>query len=105
MFLNRPRFVDWDYHPTGILTLEFEQVYVYPGTSPRRSYRDTKNRLLENMAGDNPIEKSFSKLKIFLRKAAARTIDDLIQKTAEAIDQFKSSECLNYFIEAGYPST
>ena len=53
----------------------------------------------------NPIEKSFSKLKTFLRKAAARTIDDLIQKTAEALDQFKSSECLNYFIEAGYPST
>lgn len=52
----------------------------------------------------NPIELSFAKLKTFLRKAAARTIDDLIQKTAEAIDQFKSSDCRGYFSKAGYQS-
>jgi transposase len=52
----------------------------------------------------NPIEQSFSKLKTFLRKAAARTIDDLIQKTAEAVDLFKSDDCRNYFIKAGYKS-
>ena len=53
----------------------------------------------------NPIELAFSKLKTLLRKAAARTIDDLIKKVAEVLDQFKPSECLNYFIKAGYPST
>ena len=52
----------------------------------------------------NPIELSFSKLKTFLRKAAARTIDDLIQKTADAIDLFKSEDCRKYFIKAGYQS-
>jgi transposase len=52
----------------------------------------------------NPIEQSFSKLKTFLRKVAARTIDDLIRKTAEAIDLFKCEECKNYFLKAGYQS-
>jgi transposase len=52
----------------------------------------------------NPIEMAFSKLKTLLRKAAARTIDDLFKKVGEIIDMFKPMECLNYFIEAGYPS-
>ena len=34
----------------------------------------------------NPIEKAFSKLKALLRKAAARTVDDLYQAVASAID-------------------
>ena len=53
----------------------------------------------------NPIELAFSKLKTLLRKAAARKIDELIQKVADVLDQFKPQECLNYFIKAGYPST
>ena len=50
----------------------------------------------------NPIEMAFSKLKALLRKAAARTVDDLSDAIANAIDAFTPSECENYFAAAGY---
>lgn len=50
----------------------------------------------------NPIEMAFSKLKAILRKAAARTIDDLWNEIANALDAFTSTECQNYFDAAGY---
>src|SRR5690606_38542734 len=52
VFFDRPRFPDWDYRPTGQLSFEFEQVYVYGGGSPRRSFRDAKVQRLENLASD-----------------------------------------------------
>ena len=51
-FLDRPRFPEWDYHPTGQLSFEFEQVYVSGGMAPRRSFRDAKIQQLENMASE-----------------------------------------------------
>lgn len=50
----------------------------------------------------NPIEMAFSKLKAFLKKAAARTINDLWKAIAQAIDTIKPDECQNYFAAAGY---
>ena len=50
----------------------------------------------------NPIENAFSKLKALLRKAAARTRDDLWHAVAQAIDRFAPDECVNYFTAAGY---
>ena len=50
----------------------------------------------------NPIENAFSKLKALLRKAAARTIDQLWTAIASAIDTFTPAECANYFAAAGY---
>ena len=50
----------------------------------------------------NPIEMAFSKLKALLRKAAARTIDDLWTVIADCIDQFSPTECRHYFEAAGY---
>ncbi len=50
----------------------------------------------------NPIELAFSKLKALLRKAAARTIDELWNVIAEAIEAFTPAECRNYFAAAGY---
>jgi len=52
----------------------------------------------------NPIENAFSKLKALLRKAAARTIDDLWATIASAIETFTPNECANYFSAAGYAS-
>jgi hypothetical protein len=53
VFFDRPRFPEWDYHPTGQLSFEFEQVYVFGGgTAPRRSFRDAKIQRLENMASE-----------------------------------------------------
>jgi transposase len=50
----------------------------------------------------NPIEMAFSKLKSFLKKAAARTKEDLWAAIREGIDAFKPTECSNYFAAAGY---
>lgn len=50
----------------------------------------------------NPIEKAFSKLKAFLRKAATRTIDELWNAIADALTIFPPDECQNYFAACGY---
>jgi len=50
----------------------------------------------------NPIEMAFSKFKAFLKKTAARTMDDLWDAIAEGIDTFTPTECQNYFVAAGY---
>ncbi|MFP6742208.1 MAG: transposase, partial [Alphaproteobacteria bacterium] len=50
----------------------------------------------------NPIEQAFAKLKALLRKAAARTVDDLWNAIAEAIEMFTPDECANFFANSGY---
>jgi transposase len=50
----------------------------------------------------NPIEYAFSKLKAILRKAAARTLDELWAAIAAALTAFKPEECRNYFAACGY---
>jgi transposase len=50
----------------------------------------------------NPIENAFSKLKAILRKAAARTIDQLCKVIGDALPMFMPDECANYFTAAGY---
>lgn len=50
----------------------------------------------------NPIELAFSKLKTLLRKAAARTTEELEKAIVTIIDQFKTEECINYFRHCGY---
>ena len=50
----------------------------------------------------NPIEMAFAKLKALLRAAATRTIPDLWDAIAHAIQQFAPRECRNYFATAGY---
>ncbi len=53
----------------------------------------------------NPIEMAFSKLKAFLKKTAARTVDDLSDAIALGIETFTPTECENYFAAAGYDRT
>ena len=45
---------------------------------------------------------AFSKLKALLRKAAARTKDDLWDAIATTIDSFSPTKCENHFAAAGY---
>ena len=45
---------------------------------------------------------AFSKLKAFLKKTAARTVDDLWDAIALGIDTFTPIECANDFAAAGY---
>ena len=48
------------------------------------------------------IEQAFAKLKALLRKAAARTVDDLWDAIAEIIELFTPTECANFFANSGY---
>lgn len=50
----------------------------------------------------NPIENAFAKLKAILRKAAARTIDDLWDAIRDALPRLTPDECRSYFTAAGY---
>lgn len=50
----------------------------------------------------NPIELAFAKLKHRLRKAAARTYDDLWRAIGNVCDLFQPQECWNYLSAAGY---
>ncbi len=50
----------------------------------------------------NPIENAFAKQKAMLRKAAARTLDELWQAIRDALSQFTPAECANYIIAAGW---
>ena len=50
----------------------------------------------------NPIEQAFSKLKILLRKAMARSFDALCEAIARILRLFKPDECGNYISNSGY---
>ncbi|EAV41386.1 Transposase and inactivated derivative [Stappia aggregata IAM 12614] len=50
----------------------------------------------------NPIEMAFAKIKALLKKAAARTVEDLWDATATAIDAVTPTEARNYFVAAEY---
>lgn len=49
----------------------------------------------------NPIEKAFSKLKTLLRKAKAKTYDDLWKAVGHICGLFSPQECWNYFKATG----
>jgi len=62
-----------------------------------------KPRFLPPYSPDfNPIEMAFSKLKAFLKKTAARTVDNLWDAIANGINTFTPTECQNYFTAAEY---
>ena len=50
----------------------------------------------------NPIEMAFSKFKALLKKAAARTVEDLWAAIANALPKLSPQDCRNYFVAAGY---
>jgi transposase len=50
----------------------------------------------------NPIEKVFSKLKSRLRKEKRRTVDEINQFFATALDDVSPRECRNFFGSCGY---
>jgi len=50
----------------------------------------------------NPIEMAFAKIKALLRKAAARTYDQIWKSLGEICELFSPEECMNYFKAAGY---
>lgn len=53
----------------------------------------------------NPIEQFFAKLKAILRKAAARSIEDLWTVIGSCLKFFSRHECAAFLAHAGYGST
>ncbi len=45
-----PRPPDWDYSPTGELSIDLETVWSYDHSMPRRAFKDGKRQRLEDMA-------------------------------------------------------
>ena len=52
----------------------------------------------------NPIEKAFSQIKAYLKKAAAQTKVKLDQAIAKAIETVSAQNAINYFAACGYQS-
>jgi len=50
----------------------------------------------------NPIELLFAKLKVLLRKAAERSIEELWDRIGKLLDAFSPQECAAYLRHDGY---
>jgi transposase len=50
----------------------------------------------------NPIEKMWSKVKAFLRKAKARTWETLVAAIKSALQEVSSADARNWFLSCGY---
>lgn len=51
----------------------------------------------------NPIEQCWSKIKTFLRRAKARTVEALIEAIKEALDTVTAPDIRGWFAHCGYP--
>ena len=79
----------------------------HKGKAVRKAIRDAGAKLffLPKYSPDlNPIDQVFAKLKALLRRAAARTGDDVCNAIGQALTAFSPQECSNYFKNAGYAS-
>jgi len=80
----------------------------HKGLAVRRAIRSVGAKLffLPKYSPDlNPIEQVFAKLKHLLRKAMARTFDDITAAISQLLDSFTARECANYFANSGYQQT
>jgi transposase len=53
----------------------------------------------------NPIEQVFAKIKHFLRKVAARSVETICTAIGEILGAFTPDQCANYFQNSGYAQT
>ena len=86
-------------------TVIMDNLPAHKGADVRRAIEAAGTRLLylpPYSPDFNPIKNAFSKLKAFLRKAAARTIDDLWDVIRNALSTFTPQDCANFFTAAGY---
>ncbi len=89
--------------PGDIVVMDNLPAHKVAGVRPAIETAGAKLLLLPPYSPDfNPIEMAFAKLKALLRKAAARTVDELWAVVANCLDQFSTAECTNYFQAAGY---
>ena len=89
--------------PGDVVVMDNLPAHRCAGVRPAIEAAGARLRYLPPYSPDfNPIENAFAKLKAILRKAAARTVDDLWAAIGDALQQFTPQECANYFTAAGY---
>nr|WP_024350444.1 transposase [Aurantimonas coralicida] len=88
--------------PGDVVILDNLNVHKSPRAAQAIAERGAWLLFLPKYSPDlNPIEMAFSKLKTLLRKAAARTLDDLWRAVGDICALFTPDECWNYFKAAG----
>jgi transposase len=89
--------------PGDVVILDNLNVHKSPRAAKAIAERSAWLLFLPKYSPDlNPIEMAFAKLKALLRKAAARTLDDLWRAVGNICDLFTPDECWNYLKAAGY---
>lgn len=90
-------------HPGDIVVLDNLGSHKVAGIEEAIRTAGAQVRYLPPYSPDyNPIEQVFAKLKILLRKAAKRTVDELWSTIGNLLDQFPANECERYIRHAGY---
>jgi transposase len=91
--------------PGDIVVLDNLPAHKQPAVRLAVEARGAELRYLPPYSPDlNPIEMAFSKLKALLKKAAARTVEELWQAIAQALDELSADDSRSYFTAAGYGS-
>ena len=89
--------------PGDIVIMDNLNVHKSPRAAQALAERGAWCLLLPKDSPDlNPIEMAFAKLKTLLRKAKARTADDLWRALGDICALFEPDECWNYLKAAGY---
>lgn len=89
--------------PGDVVILDNLNVHKSPRAAKAIAERGAWLLFLPKYSPDlNPIEMAFAKLKTLLRKAAARTLDDLWRAVGDICNLFTPDECWNYLKAAGY---
>ena len=89
--------------PGDIVVMDNLASHKVAGIKPAIEAAGAELRYLPPYSPDlNPIEQLFAKIKSFLRKAAARTLDALIAAIADAIALCSPAECSNFLANSGY---
>jgi transposase len=86
-----------------VLILDNLATHKVQGVQELLRARDVELRYLPPYSPDlNPIENAFSKLKAHLRKAAARTLEELVGAVGNALNTFSATDCGGFFSHARY---
>ncbi len=91
--------------PGDKLVLDNLATHKVQGVSRLLSEKGVHLRYLPPYSPDlNPIELAFAKLKAHLRRAAARTLEELQSALAQSLHCFSASDCRGFFRHARYAS-
>ena len=110
--MDGPAFLAWveqmlvpALRPGDIVVMDNLPAHKQPGVRTAIEAADAQLRYLPPYSPDlNPIEMAFSKFKALLKKAAARTVEELGDVIAAALHLITPSDRRSYIAAAGYGS-